>query len=76
MWECRDVTNAAFMHLCGIQSLKMECCNQETITDAAFVHLRGIHTLSSAAATWRPSRTRPSCIYAGSILSKLVIAIR
>ena len=37
------VTDAAFVHLRGIQKLDMG--NQETIMDAAFVHLRGIQTL-------------------------------
>ena len=45
MRGCRRVTDAAFIHLRGIQILCMNNCNQVTITDAAFVHLRGIHTL-------------------------------
>ena len=43
---CRAVTDAAFIHLRGINTLYMYSCNQETITDAAFVHLRGIHKLN------------------------------
>ena len=46
MSECHRVTDAAFVHLRGIQSLDMPYCNQATITDAAFVHLRGIKSLS------------------------------
>ena len=46
MWDCKRVTDAAFVHLCGIHTLEMWGCNQATITDAAFVHLRGIHTLN------------------------------
>ena len=45
MRECIRVTDAAFVHLRGIQSLNMVYCNPSTITDAAFVHLRGIHIL-------------------------------
>ena len=39
------ITDAAFVHLGGIQSLNMRYCNQVTIKDAAFLHLRGIHNL-------------------------------
>ena len=40
------ITDAAFVHLAGIHTLIMSCCNNTTsITDAAFAHLRGIHTL-------------------------------
>ena len=45
MWNCKSVTDAAFLHLRGIHTLFMDGCNQATITDAAFVHLREIHTL-------------------------------
>jgi hypothetical protein len=45
MRGCKRVTNAAFVHLRGIQKLYMSGCNQVTITDVAFVNLRGIHTL-------------------------------
>ena len=38
-------TGAAFAHLCGIHTLNMSLCEQDSITDAAFAHLRGIHTL-------------------------------
>jgi hypothetical protein len=37
------LTDAAFVHLRGIQLLNMSSCRQ--LTDAAFAHLRGIHTL-------------------------------
>ena len=46
MWRCSRVTDAAFVHLRGIQSLNMVYCDQTTITDTAFVHLRGIQTLN------------------------------
>ena len=46
MSRCRRVTDAAFVHLRGIQELYMNDCDQATITDAAFVHLRGIHSLN------------------------------
>ena len=41
---CNQITDAAFVHLCGIHTLDMSHCNQ--ITDAAFVHLCGIHILT------------------------------
>ena len=43
---CKRVTDGAFVHLRGIHTLYMSCCNQVTITDSAFIHLRGIHTLN------------------------------
>jgi hypothetical protein len=45
MRYCYSVTDAAFVYLRGIYTLKMRGCYQETITNAAFVQLRGIHTL-------------------------------
>ena len=39
------ITDAAFVHLAGMQTLDMSWCNQQTITDADFVHLAGIHML-------------------------------
>lgn len=39
----RFITDAAFVHLAGIHTLKM--CGQSSITDAAFMYLAGIHTL-------------------------------
>ena len=53
---CSNVTDAAFAHLRGIQTLDMTFCNQHTITDAAFVHLRGIHTLNMTMC-WQPTIT-------------------
>jgi len=41
---CPGITDAAFVHLKGIQTLDMAYCTG--ITDAAFVHLAGIHTLT------------------------------
>ena len=46
MLRCTEITDAAFVHLAGIQTLDMTACNQPTITDAAFSHLRGIQTLN------------------------------
>ena len=46
MTLCLTVTDAAFVHLRGIDTLSMWGCNQATITDAAFVHLTGIQSLS------------------------------
>ncbi len=45
IWNCYQatLTDAAFVHLRGIQLLNMGGCRQ--FSDAAFVHLRGIHTL-------------------------------
>ncbi len=43
--HCRQLTDAAFVHLRGIHTLYMRYCYQPAISDAAFVHLRGIHTL-------------------------------
>ena len=45
MSECEQITDAAFVHLAGIDTLDMSYCDQDTITDAAFVNLAGIHTL-------------------------------
>ena len=45
IWECSWVTDAAFVHLRGIQFLDMKRCKQVTITNADFMHLRGIHKL-------------------------------
>ena len=42
MSGCTGVTDAAFAHLAGIHTLKMDGCNQEEISDAAFAHLAGI----------------------------------
>ena len=44
-------TDAAFVHLRGIQELDMSYCNQATITDAAFEHLKGIHSLVMGGCT-------------------------
>ena len=44
MAYCKNVTDAAFVYLRGIHTLRMRGCYQDTITDSAFVHLRGIHT--------------------------------
>ena len=41
----RDLVDADFMHLAGVEALNMAHCDQPGITDAAFTHLRGIHTL-------------------------------
>jgi hypothetical protein len=38
------VTDADFVHLVGLQELRMSRC--VNVTDAAFAHLRGIHTLN------------------------------
>ena len=46
MADCRDVTDAAFVHLRGIHTLDMSWCDQATITDAAFAHLVGIQSLN------------------------------
>ncbi len=45
MSGCRQLTDAAFVHLRGIRTLYMWYCDQPAITDATFVHLQGIHTL-------------------------------
>ena len=45
MSECHRVTDAAFVHLRGIQKLGMWFYDQVTTADAAFVHLRGIQSL-------------------------------
>ena len=47
MLNCRRITDAACVHLCGIQSLSMQ--GRTTITDAAFVHLHlcGIRSLET-----------------------------
>ena len=45
MFNCWQITDAAFVHLRGIQSLVMAYCDQIVITDAAFVNLRGIQVL-------------------------------
>ena len=47
------ITNAAFVHLRGIQKLNMFNCSQ--ITDAALMHLRGSHT-----PPYRPLPSRSS----------------
>jgi len=39
----RDLKDIDFVHLKGIHTLNMSCCN--TISKAAFTHLKGIHTL-------------------------------
>ena len=44
MNRCRRFTDAAFVHLRGIQTLNMVHCRQ--LTEAAFVQLRGIRTLN------------------------------
>lgn len=49
MSDCRQITDAAFVHLRGIQSLDMFMCKQGSITDAAFVQLRGIQKLNMTA---------------------------
>ena len=46
MSYCYRVTDAAFVHLAGINTLYMNYCDQETITDAAFDHLVGIYKLN------------------------------
>ena len=43
------ITDAAFEHLRGIDTLDMSDCTFEGATDAAWEHLRGINTLN----TWR-----------------------
>jgi hypothetical protein len=43
--HCKQLTDAAFVHLRGIKMLFMGYCDQLTITDAAFVHLQGTRTL-------------------------------
>jgi len=40
---CKQITDAAFIHLKGIHTLNLRGCNQ--ITDSAFVHLDGIKEL-------------------------------
>ena len=42
------ITDAAFVHLRGIQSLKMACSCQVTITGATFMNLRGIRSLDTS----------------------------
>ena len=49
MAGCRDVTDAAVVHLRGIHTLDLSHCDQLTITDAAFAHLAGIQRLSIRA---------------------------
>jgi hypothetical protein len=44
MARCDRITDAAFVHLKGINTLNMDSCYE--ITDAAFVHLKGINTLN------------------------------
>jgi hypothetical protein len=44
MWGCRQITNAAFVHLHGIHTLRMNGCSQ--ITNDAFEHLKGIRRLN------------------------------
>ena len=46
MAGCKDVTDAAIVHLHGIHTLDMSWCDQRAITDAAFTHLAGIQRLS------------------------------
>ena len=43
IFNCSQITDAAFVYLHGIHTLHMHCCYN--ITDDAFAHLRGIHTL-------------------------------
>ena len=45
MAGCRDVTDAAFVHLRSIYTLDMTFFTQRAITDAAFAHLAGIQRL-------------------------------
>ena len=47
MGRCRGVSDAAFVHLRGIHTLKMWgcACGQTSITGATFAHLRGVHVL-------------------------------
>ena len=47
----RRFTDAAFVHLSGIQTFNIGSCDQTTITDAAFVNLRGIQTLDMSHCT-------------------------
>ena len=49
MGGIEQITDAAFVHLQGIQSLDMRRCTQ--ITDAAFVHLQGIQSLDMSGRT-------------------------
>ena len=44
-----DLVDADFVHLAGIEALRMDNCNNPGLTDAAFVHLRGLHTLWMAS---------------------------
>jgi hypothetical protein len=46
MAGCRDLTDAACVHLRGIHTLDMTMFDQLAITDAAFAHLVGIQRLS------------------------------
>jgi hypothetical protein len=46
MSYCNRVTDAAFVHLKGIHTLRMFSCYQKMITDAAFEHIQGIHSLN------------------------------
>ena len=43
---CGLVSDAAFAHLAGVESLNMRLCKQATITNDAFQHLKGIQTLN------------------------------
>ena len=45
MTFCKDVTDAAFVHLRGIHTLVIDDCRQATITGATFAHLQGIQAL-------------------------------
>ena len=45
------ITDAAFVHLRGIQTLDMEGCNQATITGAAMSYLVGIRMLDTGACS-------------------------
>ena len=64
------ITNTAFIHLRGVQTLIMAGCKQATITVAAFLRLRGIQKVNMVGCNQAiPSQMRPSCICAGSALS-------
>ena len=41
----KDITDADFVYLEGIQRLNMKNCDQKEITDAAFKHLKSVKTL-------------------------------
>ena len=68
MTGCKRATDAAFVHICGIQSLDMFSCDQATITDATFEHLRGIQKLNMSYCD-QETQVQPTCICAGSALS-------